>query len=54
MTLPIRPLGWLGADPQCARFQASLEAEAFQAAWQRGEGLDLTQTSQELLEEIQS
>jgi DNA-binding SARP family transcriptional activator/predicted ATPase/Flp pilus assembly protein TadD len=56
MTRPIRPLGWLGTDPQCTRFQANLEAdlgaEAFRAAWQRGENLDLTQTSQELLEQI--
>jgi transcriptional regulator with XRE-family HTH domain len=53
---PLSPKGWLEQWPLITRLRAELEAtltpERFQAAWQRGETLDLLATAKEQLAEL--
>jgi len=53
---PLSPKGWLGQWPLITRLRAELEAmltpECFQAAWQRGETLDLLATAKEQFAEL--
>ena len=53
---PLSPKGWLEQWPLITRLRAELEAtltpERFQAAWQRGETLDLLATAKQQLGEL--
>jgi hypothetical protein len=53
---PLSPKGWLTQWPLITRLRAELEATLvpvrFQAAWQRGETLDLLATAKQQLAEL--